>query len=96
MSTEAHTICNLHRGDATPASTSTLEGVASPAPYAGKFDPKAIAKMAVARTSNTAFSSSPTVSALPKARANLSGFGLSVKSGQESDKPSSKRNLDFG
>ncbi|EHL02431.1 putative Pre-mRNA-processing ATP-dependent RNA helicase prp5 [Glarea lozoyensis 74030] len=114
---------------ASPTSPSTPGDVASPAPYAGKFDPKAIAKKAVASSGNTgalgndvplkgltkasailpssvkgsqsdikprSFGSNPTVSALPKARANLSGFGLSVKSGQESDKSSSKRTLDFG
>jgi ATP-dependent RNA helicase DDX46/PRP5 len=138
---------NNSPGIKSPALPATPEDSASPAPYAGKFDPKAIAKKAVGSSSGgttlgkditlkgmskasatlsssakglqadikpTAFNSSstgnlsifhkvlkatnrfPTVSALPKARANLSGFGLNVKSGQESDKSTSKRTLDFG
>ncbi|KAH9212585.1 Pre-mRNA-processing ATP-dependent RNA helicase prp5 [Leptodontidium sp. 2 PMI_412] len=38
---------------ASPASPATPNGFASPAPYAGKFDPKAIAKKAVASSSST-------------------------------------------
>jgi len=38
---------------ASPASPSTPLSLASPAPYAGKFDPKAIAKKAVANSSST-------------------------------------------
>lgn len=118
----------------------------SPVPYAGKFDPKAIAKKAVAASSatsalgsvplknlskvsatlnssvkglqadtkSTAFSSESkgtvsffhepltsvvnmkTASALPKARGNLSAFGLGNKSGVEHEKSQSKRALDFG
>jgi ATP-dependent RNA helicase DDX46/PRP5 len=156
---------------ASPASPATPNGLASPAPYAGKFDPKAIAKKAVASSSSTlgndlplkeltkasatltssvkglqadkkptAFNSNskgmfsasrrvdtttsqdvawpygrdqpgnsaslnvpgcvgdynaniPTASALPKARANLSAFGLTTKS---DEKAASKRTLDFG
>lgn len=122
--------------------------VASPAPYAGKFDPKAIAKKAVANSNNastlgndiplkelskasatltstakglhadnkpTAFNSASNgtypisklifeecadyikgASALPKARGNLSAFGLGAKSGIDNEKSSSKRALDFG
>ncbi|RDW88840.1 hypothetical protein BP6252_00872 [Coleophoma cylindrospora] len=133
----------------SPASPDTPNSVKSPAPYAGKFDPKAIAKKAVANSTSastlgkdlplkelskasatlpvakglqadkkpTAFNSSsngmsltlngtgrPTaneyakaaVSALPKARANLSAFGLGAKSTNNDEKPSSKRALDFG
>ncbi|TVY50109.1 Pre-mRNA-processing ATP-dependent RNA helicase [Lachnellula occidentalis] len=131
---------------ASPASPATPNSVTSPTPYAGKFDPKAIAKKAVASSSSTlgkdlplkgsnkasatlnssvkglsadmkptAFNSSSsgmfrttpsmilprfpssnqcTASALPKARANLSAFGLSTKS--DGDKAASKRTLDFG
>lgn len=133
-------------GTPTVASPASPKGVASPVPYAGKFDPKAIAKKAVANSSSTlgkdlplkeltkasailpsvkglqadkkptAFNSSPsgtlksisqvvvvnylnnindhTASALPKARANLSAFGLSIK--PDSDKTTSKRTLDLG
>jgi ATP-dependent RNA helicase DDX46/PRP5 len=132
----------------SPSSPTTPASLASPAPYAGKFDPKAIAKKAVANTSAgsalgkdlplkeltkasatlssavkvlqadkkpTAFNStskgnapllrwhdqsllmiSVIVSALPKARGNLSAFGLGTKSGIDSEKTSSKRALDFG
>ena len=133
---------------ASPASP-TAANNDSPVPYAGKFDPKAIAKKAVAATSvantlgehvplknlskvsatstshstvkgsqadtkSTAFSStskgtgfSPSkttntfanallASALPKARGNLSAFGLGAKSGAEHEKNPSKRTLDFG
>jgi len=130
---------------ASPASPATPNGLASPAPYAGKFDPKAIAKKAVASSSSTlgndlplkeltkasatltssvkglqadkkptAFNSSSNgefpallnvhgcvvdsdlypASALPKARANLSAFGLSTKIDEKA--ASSKRTLDFG
>ncbi|KIN01966.1 hypothetical protein OIDMADRAFT_161696 [Oidiodendron maius Zn] len=107
----------------SPASSNT----ASPAPYAGKFDPKAIAKKAAAsNTANTlgrempvndiskasatltstvkglhadkkptAFNSTSNASALPKARGNLSAFGLGAKSGVDNEK-SNKRALDFG
>ena len=129
---------------ASPASPMTP---ASPKPYAGKFDPKAIAKKAsghshattalgtdlslkelpkASATSTstvkgfqadqkpTAFSRlstgksaavsnicSPTdilseASALPKARSNLSKFGLGSKIGTEQEKTASKRALDFG
>ncbi|KAH6678360.1 putative Pre-mRNA-processing ATP-dependent RNA helicase prp5 [Halenospora varia] len=111
---------------ASPASPHTPKSVASPAPYAGKFDPKAIAKKAVASSSSslgkdlplkeltkasatlsssvkglqadkkpTAFHSNTNASALPKARANLSAFGLSTKIANENEK-AAKRNLDFG
>jgi ATP-dependent RNA helicase DDX46/PRP5 len=132
---------------ASPATPST-PNVDSPAPYAGKFDPKAIAKKAVASSSSanalgndlplkelskasatltssvkglqadkkqTAFNStsigmfsspdfrcqkradqSIAASALPKARGNLSAFGLGAKSAFDTEKPSSKRALDFG
>ena len=129
----------------SPASPGTPLNL-SPAPYAGKFDPKAIAKKAVASSSSvttlgkdiplkeisktsatltskvkglqadkkpTAFNSTSEgtksdylinseqntyifiVSALPKARGNLSAFGLGVKSGPENER-SSKRALNFG
>jgi ATP-dependent RNA helicase DDX46/PRP5 len=135
---------------ASPASPSTPQTEGSPAPYAGKFDPKAIAKKAaigsthaatalgkdipvkeLAKASATlpssvkglqadkkpsAFSSASsgqyhpsqinshnadqnttaTASSLPKARGNLSAFGLGAKSAQETEKASSKRALDFG
>lgn len=123
--------------------------LASPTPYAGKFDPKAIIKKATANSTATAalgnevpvkelskapasfkstgnglkadrkpaaFASSSTgkknqtssslcvhreliratgsVSALPKTRGNLSGFGLNTK--QDQEKQSNKRGLDFG
>lgn len=132
----------------SPASPGTPMSVASPAPYAGKFDPKAIAKKAAANSSTantlgkdlpltelskasatltssvkglqadkkpTAFNStskgsSPLpnlgsenaadlcvlASALPKARGNLSAFGLGAKSAVDGDKSTSKRGLDFG
>ncbi|RDL41968.1 uncharacterized protein BP5553_01947 [Venustampulla echinocandica] len=131
----------------SPASPGTPTTAASPAPYAGKFDPKAIAKKAVASSNNanamgkdlplkeltkasatlpssvkglqadkkpTAFNSNSngmsssiksntgsqankytTASALPKARANLSAFGLNTKSATENEK-ATKRNFDFG
>jgi len=131
----------------SPASPGTST-VASPAPYAGKFDPKAIAKKAVlssnvvnllgkdiplkdlskasatlnssvkglqADKKPTAFNSTSNgiyitpiaiqdnvtnlynlVSALPKARGNLSAFGLGAKSGVDNEKSSNKRALDFG
>lgn len=131
----------------SPASPSTPNSIASPAPYAGKFDPKAIAKKVVANstaantlgkdlplkeltkasatltssvkglqadkkptafnsTSNGRFSVSKffhynlanetgIASALPKARGNLSAFGLGAKS-TDNEKSSSKRALDFG
>ncbi|KAK0104537.1 pre-mRNA processing RNA-helicase [Cadophora gregata] len=114
---------------ASPASPSTPVSLASPAPYAGKFDPKAIAKKAVANSSSTsaigkdlplkeltkasatltssvkglqadkkttAFNSTSKASALPKARGNLSAFGLGAKSATDSEKATSKRTLDFG
>ncbi|KFZ00145.1 hypothetical protein V498_00252 [Pseudogymnoascus sp. VKM F-4517 (FW-2822)] len=117
---------------ATPGSPALLADTASPgspAPYAGKFDPKAIARRAseklnaaaalnkntpgidIAQTSATslsatngaqadkplsAFSSSSKASALPKARGNLSAFGLGAKSSQDQEKPSTKRGLVFG
>ncbi|CAG8978233.1 hypothetical protein HYALB_00010724 [Hymenoscyphus albidus] len=114
---------------ASPASPETPKSIASPVPYAGKFDPKAIAKKAVANSTSTstlgkdvpfkeltkasatlnssvkglqadkkptAFNSNSTASALPKARANLSAFGISTKPTNETDKSSSKRNFDFG
>ncbi|ELR02909.1 pre-mRNA processing RNA-helicase [Pseudogymnoascus destructans] len=117
---------------ATPGSTALLADTASPgspAPYAGKFDPKAIARRAseklnaaaalnkntpgieLAQTSATslsatngvqadknlpAFSSSSRASALPKARGNLSAFGLGAKSAQDQEKSSAKRGLVFG
>ncbi|KAH7403383.1 putative Pre-mRNA-processing ATP-dependent RNA helicase prp5 [Cadophora sp. MPI-SDFR-AT-0126] len=114
---------------ASPASPSTPISLASPAPYAGKFDPKAIAKKAVANSSSTstlgkdlplkeltkasatltssvkglqadkkttAFNSTSKASALPKARGNLNAFGLGAKSATDSEKPTSKRTLDFG
>jgi ATP-dependent RNA helicase DDX46/PRP5 len=132
---------------ASPATPST-PNAASPAPYAGKFDPKAIAKKAVASASSaialgndlplkelskasatltssvkglqadkkpTAFNSTSigtyhvlnfgfrdhtnshtAASALPRARANLSAFGLGAKSAFENEKTPSKRALDFG
>lgn len=131
---------------ASPASPRTASGD-SPVPYAGKFDPKAIAKKAVSASSvantlgehiplknlpkvsatlnpsvkglqadksSTAFSSTSKgtisfsnsslynfinlflASALPKARGNLSAFGLGTKSGAEHEKNPSKRTLDFG
>ncbi|TVY78474.1 Pre-mRNA-processing ATP-dependent RNA helicase prp5 [Lachnellula suecica] len=108
---------------ASPVSPAT-PNVESPVPYAGKFDPKAIAKKAVANSSSAlgqdlplkelakasatltssvkglqadkkpALNSTSNASALPKARANLSAFGLSTKA--DGDKPTSKRALDFG
>ncbi|KFY81923.1 hypothetical protein V500_10967 [Pseudogymnoascus sp. VKM F-4518 (FW-2643)] len=117
---------------ATPGSPALLADTASPgspAPYAGKFDPKAIARRAseklnaaaalnkntpgieLAQTSATslsatngaqadkplpAFSSSSKASALPKARGNLSAFGLGAKSAQDQEKSSTKRGLVFG
>jgi ATP-dependent RNA helicase DDX46/PRP5 len=135
---------------ATPGSPALLADTASPgspAPYAGKFDPKAIARRAseklnaaaalnkstpgidIAQTSATslsatngapadkplpAFSSSSKgklhlpisvsttlltetiASALPKARGNLSAFGLGAKSAQDQEKSSAKRGLVFG
>ncbi|KAE8453709.1 pre-mRNA processing RNA-helicase [Mollisiaceae sp. DMI_Dod_QoI] len=112
----------------SPASPDTPKSVASPVPYAGKFDPKAIAKKAVTNSSSantlgkdlplkeltkasatlpssvkglqadkkpTAFNSTSKVSALPKARGNLSAFGLGGKPADH-EKSSSKRTLDFG
>jgi ATP-dependent RNA helicase DDX46/PRP5 len=136
---------NSSPSQTSPASPGTP--IASPAPYAGKFDPKAIAKKAITSSSvmNTlgkdlplkelskasatltstikglqadkkepAFNSTSkgmfmalsitfkevpnvlTVSALPKARGNLSAFGLGAKSATEIEKASNKRALDFG
>ncbi|OBT60371.1 hypothetical protein VE03_10181 [Pseudogymnoascus sp. 23342-1-I1] len=117
---------------ATPGSPALLADTVSPgspAPYAGKFDPKAIARRAseklnaaaalnkntpgidIGQTSATslsatngaqadkslpAFSSSSKASVLPKARGNLSAFGLGAKSAQDQEKPSTKRGLVFG
>ncbi|KAK2752791.1 pre-mRNA processing RNA-helicase [Onygenales sp. PD_40] len=106
----------------TPPSTE-----AAATPYAGKFDPKAIAKKAagastgpsllgediavptIAKASATSSQSiagnkanKPSVSASPlsaaplKAHGNVGGFGLGFKPVAESDKPTSKRALDFG
>ena len=131
---------------ASPASPSIASPAVSPAPYAGKFDPKAIAMKAVANSTiantlgndvplkniskasaiststvkglqadkkptaiNSAFNGIYSIynpildkyantfkgSALPKARANLSAFGLGAKSALENEK-TSKRALDFG
>lgn len=126
----------------------TASSIASPAPYAGKFDPKAIAKKAATSSNSasalgreiplkdlskasatltstvkglqadkkpTAFNSTSdskcstrapslhnyadsieAVSALPKSRRNLNAFGLGAKSGNEGEKSTSKRALDFG
>ncbi|PMD48528.1 P-loop containing nucleoside triphosphate hydrolase protein [Hyaloscypha variabilis F] len=113
----------------SPASPSTPNSIASPAPYAGKFDPKAIAKKAAANSTitstlgkdlplkeltkvsatlpssakgllqadkkPTAFNSTSNASALPKARGNLSAFGLGAKL-NDNEKVPSKRALDFG
>ncbi|KUJ20615.1 pre-mRNA-processing ATP-dependent RNA helicase-like protein PRP5 [Mollisia scopiformis] len=116
-------------GSPSLGSPASPAAVASPQPYAGKFDPKAIAKKAVANSSSantlgtdlpleeltkasatlpssvkglqadkkpTAFNSSSKVSALPKARGNLSAFGLGGKPAADPDKSTSKRTLDFG
>lgn len=131
----------------SPASPATPLSVASPAPYAGKFDPKAIAKKAVSTSSaastlgkditlkeiSKASATLPSsvkglqadkkpsvfnsklngtysitlsysmadsfegASALPKARGNLSAFGLGGKITTENEKSTSnKRALDFG
>ncbi|MCJ1444452.1 MAG: pre-mRNA processing RNA-helicase [Stictis urceolatum] len=133
-------------GVGSPETPPTPGSTASPAPYAGKFDPKAIAKKASAAAATatrlgtdvqlpeisksstssvpapaalnanhssaiatavpgkpsdiTSFSQSadylPAASSVPlKARGNVSGFGLAHKVGQDSDKPSAKRGLDF-
>jgi ATP-dependent RNA helicase DDX46/PRP5 len=133
----------------SPASPATplTPNITSPAPYAGKFDPKAIAKKAVASSNSvnalgndlplkelskasatltssvkglqadkkpTAFNSTSigkysilgsrnrknadsfiAASVLPKARGNLSAFGLGAKSAFDTEK-TSKRALDFG
>lgn len=134
---------------ASPASPATPTSAASPGPYAGKFDPKAIAKKVGANAHSsstldkdlglqnvskpsatltptvnglkadkklTAFSSTSNgeyllgvvreahfidshrhaASALPKARGNLSAFGLGAKSAVDTEKGASKRGLDFG
>ncbi|POS88177.1 pre-mRNA-processing ATP-dependent RNA helicase-like protein PRP5 [Erysiphe pulchra] len=114
----------------SPKANVASENGSSPAPYAGKFDPKAIAKKAVASSitanalgkdlsipdlvkasnilpspvkgfqadmSPTAFiGTSKAVSALPKARRNLSAFGLGAKVTLENEKISAKRALDLG
>ncbi|RKF83119.1 Pre-mRNA-processing ATP-dependent RNA helicase prp5 [Golovinomyces cichoracearum] len=105
------------------------DGVPSPAPYAGKFDPKAIAKKAVASSNcnNTlgedlpvpdlikasnivassakgvpaekkpvAFNDTSKVSALPKARRNLSAFGLGARTALDNEKAPLKRAIDLG
>ncbi|KAA8566859.1 hypothetical protein EYC84_009958 [Monilinia fructicola] len=75
----------------SPATAATPGDLAPPTNYAGKFDPKAIAKKA----GPTAFNSTSKVSALPKTRGNLSVFGLGAKT-IDSEKTSQKRALDFG
>ncbi|KAI9891833.1 MAG: pre-mRNA processing RNA-helicase [Vezdaea aestivalis] len=117
-------------GIASPASPSVSTPPSTSTSYAGKFDPKAIAKKANAssgggsalgsdilphinKASATSSStksglkangsttavpsiSNSSTSALPKSRGNVSGFGLSQKSGPEGEKGSGKRALDFG
>jgi ATP-dependent RNA helicase DDX46/PRP5 len=68
---------------ASPASPATPNGLASPAPYAGKFDPKAIAKKAVASSSSTLGNDLP-LKELTKASATLTS---SVKGLQADKKP---------
>ncbi|PBP15528.1 dead box ATP-dependent rna helicase [Diplocarpon rosae] len=108
----------------SPTSPGTPISLASPVPYAGKFDPKAIAKKAGANSASTSAlgkdlplkeltkasaittsvkglqadkkTTALNTSALPKARGNLSAFGLGAKSALENEKPTSKRALDFG
>jgi ATP-dependent RNA helicase DDX46/PRP5 len=91
------------------ASTPLSAGEASPVPYAGKFDPKAIAKAKSSARNHSptrlgeikgqpavikpAAFSSSKASALPAKRA-ISGFGFS-KAAAEADKLSSKRKLDL-
>ncbi|RKF61502.1 Pre-mRNA-processing ATP-dependent RNA helicase prp5 [Erysiphe neolycopersici] len=113
----------------SPKSNLASDNGSSPAPYVGKFDPKAIAKKAVASSitvnalgkdlsipdlmktstilpspvkgfqadmSPTAFIGTSKVSALPKARRNLSAFGLGAKATLENEKFPTKRALDLG
>ena len=68
---------------ASPASPATPNSVQSPAPYAGKFDPKAIAKKAVASSSSTLGKDLP-LKELTKASATLTS---SVKGLQADKKP---------
>jgi ATP-dependent RNA helicase DDX46/PRP5 len=95
----------LKDGTSTPRSTKE----ASPLPYAGKFDPKAIAKAkATARSHSpklgeilgqpsiikpTAFTNTSKASVLDKNRA-ISGFGF-AKAAADADKMASKRKLDL-
>lgn len=70
---------------ASPASPETPKSVASPAPYAGKFDPKAIAKKAVASsTSTSTLGKDVPFKELTKASATLNS---SVKGLQADKKP---------
>lgn len=113
----------------SPKVHDTTDNCSPPAPYAGKFDPKAIAKKAVASSSAvnalgkdlaipdlvkastilpsqvqgfqadispTAFIGTSKVSALPKARRNLSAFGLGAKATLDNEKIPAKRALDLG
>ena len=74
----------------TPAETN---GDASPAPYAGKFDPKAIAKKAAAASSNV--SKLGTDIALPEI-AKASATVNSNKSGLQADKTVALANGSLG
>ncbi|PGH15578.1 pre-mRNA-processing ATP-dependent RNA helicase PRP5 [Helicocarpus griseus UAMH5409] len=112
---------------ASPEASTPTTKDATPAPYAGKFDPKAIAKKAapspaepsllgkdidvpsIATSSTTsthsiasnkankpsAPASAPSATTTLKARGNIGGFGLGAKPAAETDKPTSKRALDF-
>ncbi|KAL1878626.1 pre-mRNA processing RNA-helicase [Diaporthe australafricana] len=94
-------------GAASPSTPQSAQDASPTVPYAGKFDPKAIAKKSAARhhspvplgdipgapatTAKVAVNATSTASALPTGK-NISGFGFQKASG-DGEKPSAKRKL---
>ncbi|KAJ5131893.1 Pre-mRNA-processing ATP-dependent RNA helicase prp5 [Penicillium atrosanguineum] len=100
---------NLSPAVDSPQTPATPTDSAAPSPYAGKFDPKAIAKNAtnnnapapavlgtdVAHLLPPPVPSAPTPAPL-KAKGNVSGFGLGAKTALDAEKPSATHTLGFG
>ncbi|KAI3400249.1 hypothetical protein diail_3630 [Diaporthe ilicicola] len=94
-------------GAASPSTPQSAQEASPTVPYAGKFDPKAIAKKSAARhhspaplgdipgapatSGKAAVNATSTASALPTGK-NISGFGFQKASG-DGEKPSAKRKL---
>ncbi|KAJ0121386.1 hypothetical protein J7T55_008550 [Diaporthe amygdali] len=94
-------------GAASPSTPQPAQEASPTVPYAGKFDPKAIAKKSAARhhspvplgdipgapatSAKVAANAKSTASALPTGK-NISGFGFQKASG-DGEKPSAKRKL---